>query len=126
MTDLLYTDVEESLREAVIPKMILQPLVENAILYGSGDSSGEIRISCVRDGENLRLCVTDAGTQADTDRINAYLQGKDELSVHSTGIGIRNVHQRIRMRYGAPYGLTYHKTARGNTCAELLLPWRHL
>ena len=119
-------DVEESLREAVIPKMILQPLVENAILYGSGDSSGEIRISCVRDGENLRLCVTDAGTQADTDRINAYLQGKDELSVHSTGIGIRNVHQRIRMRYGAPYGLTYRKTARGNTCAELLLPWRHL
>lgn len=117
-------DVEESLRGAVIPKMILQPLVENAILYGSGDSSGEIRISCTRDGQTLRLCVTDAGTQADTDRINAYLQGKDAMSVHSTGIGIRNVHRRIRMRYGAPYGLTYRKTARGNTCAELLLPWR--
>ena len=117
-------DTEEGLENAIVPKMILQPLVENAILYGSVHGSGNIWVRCKKEDDILRIQVLDEGTGADIRKINLYLEGKSELSVHSTGIGIRNVHQRIRMRYGAPYGLKYYNTEQGGTCAEIILPYQ--
>lgn len=117
-------DVDEAWMEAIVPKMILQPLVENAILYGSEGRECTVQIGCARNGNDMCIQVTDAGTNADTDRINDYLQEKGDLSVHSTGIAIKNVHQRIRMRYGEPYGLFYSKSRQGTTSAGLLLPFK--
>lgn len=116
-------DCPEELRaRAVIPKMIIQPLVENALLYGAADGQCRIRIVCRAVSGELHITVSDGGGKADPALLNAYLNGERDMPHHSTGLGVRNVHQRIFMRYGAGYGLSYAKSEIGETVARLRLP----
>ena len=95
-----------------VPKMLLQPLVENAILHfhtGQGETvtaplkilvTSEIGTDCLL----LRVCDTGPG---DPDRINGYLEGRETLIPKGGGFGIRNVNRRIKLQWGDSYGLHY-------------------
>ena len=111
--------------ELEIPKFSLQPIVENAILHGvdQSDMNGKIRITGRRAGEDLQLQVTDNG-RGMTDRQLAQLKERirHATDADTTGIGFINVHQRLRITYGAGYGLEINSAPGAGTTVTLLLP----
>lgn len=100
---------EDTLEETVI-KMILQPLVENAVVHGirsKADRSGEIGIRVWREMDYLLLQVQDDGAGLSPDKLASILE-KD-----SGGYGVKNVHQRIQVYYGPECGLHYENAPEG-------------
>ncbi|MEK4328504.1 sensor histidine kinase [Paenibacillus sp. FSL R7-0297] len=115
--------IDETLRGYETPKVIIQPLIENAIIHGvrGMDGEGEIRVSAVQSEDTLRFIVEDNGhLPVDPDELSAIMQEE-----HSPkGYGIRNVHQRVQLHYGEAYGLTYERSGEGWTRAIITLPLR--
>lgn len=118
-------NMDPSTLHVVVPRFILQPLVENAIVHGLelklGQGSIEIRSEF--QSENLVLTVTDDGEgiePAQLLEIQKALTGKVEEV--QTGIGLLNVHQRIQLHYGKAYGLSIQSTLGSGTMIQLLLP----
>jgi len=117
----VHYEVDEALNSHVTPKVILQPLVENAIFHGvSGmDGEGLILISVQRADDTVVMTVEDNGfLQADMDRLGEILKGERM----DKGYGIRNVHQRIALHYGDNYGLYYERKENGGIRAIIRLP----
>lgn len=117
----VHYDIDASLSSHVTPKVILQPLVENAIFHGvSGmDGEGVIGISVQRVDDNVVMTVEDNGfLDVDMDRLDEILRGERK----DKGYGIRNVHQRIALHYGDEYGLHYERKESGGVRAIIRLP----
>lgn len=116
-------DIPEELLPAVIPKISLQPLIENAIIHGVKymGEDGEISISAFETEEEFCILIEDNGYKAvDYDMINRLLH--EENPDPAFGYGIRNIHQRIRLHFGTSYGLTYAERPGGGTRVTLHLP----
>jgi two-component system sensor histidine kinase YesM len=123
-----HIEVDEACMDAYVPKLILQPLVENALLHGRTTIDKEIRIHITAQASNgvLQVTVVDSGTCADIDRMNEGLcMGIESLMARTSGLGALNVHLRIQRRFGEEYGVHYTKTDTGNTCAVLTLPMQY-
>lgn len=109
-------DIPKDLKECMVPKMILQPLVENAILHGLKECDhGMVMIQGYETGEqHLKLIVKDDGkgiSKKDLDQIK-----------QKSGIGIYNVDTTIKLRYGQQYGLTVDSQEGNGTNISILLP----
>ncbi|RCX16237.1 two-component system sensor histidine kinase YesM [Fontibacillus phaseoli] len=116
-------NIPEDLLPVVIPKISLQPLIENGIIHGVRHmgEDGEIGISAQGDEENIYLYIEDNGYKpVDYDMINRLLE--EESPNPAFGYGIRNIHQRIRLHFGPGYGLSYAERQGGGTKATLHLP----
>lgn len=105
-----------------IPKLIIQPLVENAILHGSV-AEGKKEEICIRaeltsDGW-LRVTVENDGMPADVDRVNQYLRGIEDMEVSKDSFGLRNVYERIRHYFGGYGDLVYRINAQNHTEATV-------
>ncbi len=101
----LKVDVERGLEEAYVPKLILQPIVENAIIHGLEDRrEGHIRVDAVRTGtDDMEIRVTDNGKGIDDEMIHALESGGGEtLEGH---LGLEHVGTILRLYYGAEYGI---------------------
>jgi two-component system sensor histidine kinase YesM len=108
-------DVEESILMYLIPKITLQPLLENAILHGIAESSsgtGTIIISGWEDGEKLVLAVTDDGVGIDT------LEGI-ETRHKGSHYGISNIEMRLTLFYGMTKCINFESTKGFGTCVSL-------
>ena len=94
-------DVPDDLRSAPIPSMTLQPLVENAVQHGVGETNGPCTVAVTAETSEgaLALRVTDTGPGFDTTDLDAAL---DE------GSGLRNVHERLQLFYGEDAQMTLH------------------
>jgi two-component system LytT family sensor kinase len=101
--------IADDAREALVPNLILQPLVENAIKHGVGQGGGEVIVAAARAGDNLQLTVSDSG---------AGPGGGPE------GVGLRNTNARLEQLYGPQYHVTLERRAAGGTDAVMLLPFR--
>lgn len=114
------TRIDPEIYRYKILKLILQPMVENAILHGfeQMNGTGEIIISAQVEQDNILLEVLDNGCGIDPAVMKEILDGKRKES----GYGIRNVHERIKLKFGDAYGLTYHNRAEGGTSVQILLP----
>ena len=108
-------EVPDELLGFYTPKLILQPLVENSIIHGMQDKRAgcHICIRAGRDGDNIILTVEDDGKTATPETIremNRFLEDRAGADVgRDYGIGISNVHDRIRMSFGEGYGLSYRR-----------------
>lgn len=117
-------DVEEALKHKRIIKMLLQPIVENAIVHGfeegeEAETGGVIRISIHSRGDQLAFEVCNNGKLIDLNRMRQRLTGED--GEPQRGYGIRNVNERLKGRYGPQYGLEY--SIRGEwTVASFVIP----
>jgi two-component system sensor histidine kinase YesM len=111
-----------------VPKFILQPLVENAIVHGlKGVSSGGIISigAAEAQGGVLEITVEDNGHGMDADavaRIEAQLDQPEADQGDQYSIGLSNVHQRIRILFGAPYGLKIESESGVRTAVRIDMP----
>lgn len=124
-------DVEERWLDAPVPKMILQPIVENAVKYGLEPlrEGGTLRIYSEADEENLHIIVEDNGAGIDAvtlRRLEILLDYPPAAARHveggRIGIGLLNVQRRIRLTYGDAYGLTIRSIPGTGTKVKVTFP----
>lgn len=110
----IHYDLDETLKDCMILKMLLQPIMENAMIHGFIDrsSGNEIRI-CIRNlGNHIQIQVKDNGKGF------AYA-GKDRL----TGIGLTNIQDRLRLNYGEKYQLNIESKIGTGTIITVEIPF---
>lgn len=107
-------DVSDEVQAAAIPALLLQPLVENAIVHGVGAriGAGQVIVRGWRDRETLRLTVQDDGP------------GPANPNDSATGIGLSNTRARLAVLYGPAAALTVEPATGGGTRATVSLPMR--
>jgi two-component system LytT family sensor kinase len=98
-------------RAAIVPHLLLQPLVENAIMHGFTDRTGEVRVSAERQGDLLRCAVSDNGRGL----------GPGPLI---EGIGLGSTRGRLRALYGERQRVELGENAAGGVSVALTLPYR--
>ena len=113
-------ELEEEAMAVSVPKQILQPLVENAILHGMDVSGGKgvitIRTQCKE--KNLIIEIQDNGRSTDIHRLNQIV-GTVQPMEEADSLGVRNVCERIRRVYGDRGSLWYRKQENGFTVAQI-------
>ncbi|MWV45561.1 sensor histidine kinase [Paenibacillus sp. HJL G12] len=115
-------NIPEHLNHVNIPKITLQPLIENGIIHGIKNmgEDGEIRIIAEESQGTMYIRISDNGFKAvDYEAIHKALN--DDSPNPSTGYGIRNIHQRLQLHFGQEYGLTYEKRPGGGTTVTVSL-----
>lgn len=99
--------IDEACMNVMMPKLILQPIVENAIIYGITEDHKDINIALsayMKDNE-LFIEITDDGPGIKTDVVEAILKDKSDKNRFSK-VGLNNINQRIKLYYGSEYGLS--------------------
>ena len=117
-------DLEEGSRNASIPRMALQPIVENSIKYGFGEDRDclEIRISTRIQNEVLSVIILDDGVGISTELLEKLKANLDQGQNQTDHIGIYNVHKRIRLVYGSGYGVGIDSEMEKGTVVTLRVP----
>lgn len=116
-------EVEEEAYSCYIPRLILQPLVENSILHGmdTKEKKGKLLIKgCVRDGM-LLLSVIDNGRGMTQEQIKILLHSKAKKTSGLSGIGVPNIRERLELYYNNKGGIRYESDSDGTT-ATIYLP----
>lgn len=119
-------ELEDSVKDGIVPKIILQPLVENAIQHGIFEKKGKAGTVTVRgfmDEEGIiNLTVEDDGVGMDEETLCHVLDG----TIRSSGssYGVKNVDARIRLMFGETYGLSYESRPNVGTKVTLRFPKR--
>lgn len=105
-------------------KLILQPIVENAIYHAMEImvDDGLIEIAAERHGSRVRLQVRDNGPGIPPDKLERLLSG-DARSDEGSGVGVKNVHERIRLHFGESYGLEIESKLEVGTTVTLWIPF---
>lgn len=94
--------IEEDILDGCIVKLVLQPLLENAIYYGMEfmDGEGEIHVRGYRKDKDVYLEVEDNGLGMPEEEAAELLNGKERPHKHGSGVGLVNVHSRLKLRFG--------------------------
>ena len=114
-------DVDESLLDFLCNKITLQPIIENAIYHGINGlvDEGEIRITLRADGEDILFFVADNGVGMEPEQIEAIM--RKERSAR-TGIGIKNVNDRLKIYFGEKYGIVIDSEPDEGTRVSVRMP----
>lgn len=115
--------IDAQVRGCLIPKLLFQPVLENAIKYGeSADGTIEVRLSVLALQDDLMVIIEDKGqgmTPEVLSHVQQLLHGKENSSMHK---GIYNVHRRIQLMFGTAYRLKLLQPLSGGTRIEMRLP----
>ncbi len=118
----LTTDVDEEAQDVLVPKLMLQPIVENSIIHGFADMGGSIVVSARLEGEELEITVRDDGCGMSDESLKRFRAPEDaEKHRH---LGLRNVDAILRLHYGEERGLRFLPTEGRGTCVLITLPAR--
>ena len=118
-------DIAEDVLELPSLKLMLQPLVENAIYHGMEfmDGDGMIMVKAWRKEDELYLSVADNGLGMTEDKVLMILMGKSTSgNGRGSGIGVKNVNERIKLYFGEAYGLTIDSEPDEGTTVIIHLP----
>ena len=112
-TIILSVNIDEDIYDQRIPKMSLQPIVENAILHGIAQlgEDATIYIKSLTRGDEFAITITDSGIGMDEEHrilLEKKINGEIDDPDSKHGIGLKNVNYRIKMQFGEKYGLTVH------------------
>ncbi len=118
-------EAEEVIARCLVPKLIIQPLVENAIYHGIKLSRKKCRllIRAFRDGGDVVVQVVDDGAGMKPD-VCARILTETVSEKTLGGVGVRNVNERIQLYFGEDYGLSFFSALGVGTLAELRMPMR--
>lgn len=115
----VHLDIAPDARRALVPTFLLQPLVENAIRHGIEPraAAGTVTVRAVRDGDCLRLAVTDDGVGIGPD-------GTNGRGTNGHGVGLANTRQRLEQLHGAAQAMAVEPAEGGGTTVRITIPWR--
>lgn len=116
-------DIPEELMECKVPKLVIQPIVENALKHGMKNvETINVNITASVENENLRLSVEDNGSGIEPEILNELIKDLEREDVYKEHIGMYNSHRVIRLLYGPPYGLKIESTYGKGTVVNIILP----
>ena len=117
-------DIEEDILECKTIKLVLQPIVENSIIHGFEGISykGIIKINGYRDGDRIKLTVTDNGIGMNEEQLKRLLCGDVDKRGCLNGIGISNVNERLILHFGSSYALNINSTPGEGSTTEINIP----
>lgn len=124
-------EIDNELLQAMLPQLILQPILENAVVHGIETvRTGVIKLKIYHDNKKIFIEVINTGkpmTKEDKDIIEKILSGDPEVIKPVPGkhasLGIRNVNERIKLIYGENYGLTIEPIEEGKTRSLICIPY---
>lgn len=116
-------DVDPSIYSVHIVKLVLQPIIENAIYHGLKykDSKGMIWVKGHQDGRNAVIEIKDDGVGMDEETL-AHIFEKHKVNYHSNGVGVYNIQKRLSLYYGKEYGLRYESEKEKGTTVTVVIP----
>lgn len=117
-------DINEKIKTLHIMKMLIQPILENSIIHGvrGMKKKGEIKIKGWKQADQFYLEVTDNGVGMSNETLSSIWNKKAHPHKGLNCIGIRNVHERIRLNYGNAYGVSIQSEIEQGTSVTLVLP----
>jgi two-component system sensor histidine kinase YesM len=117
-----HVDIEDALLSAKIPKLTLQPLIENAIHYGLERNTETCYINLYGKVQNniLYLSVSNSGTQFEEDLITKLSSKK--ITPYGLGIGLLNIDSRLKISFGESYGLNFINKP-DTAIAQIIIPF---
>lgn len=117
--------IEEAVLQDSIPRISIQPLVENALKHGLKNKHGKKTVEVRAEDKDkiLQICVIDNGVGMDSGEINRKLKENDRGIVESgDSIGIFNINARLKLLYGEEYGVYVESAIGEGTCVTIRIP----
>jgi two-component system sensor histidine kinase YesM len=122
---------DDELRPALVLSLMIQPIVENAVIHGiKPKGKGHVEIKVERKGRNLLVKVQDDGVGMEAGAVKHLAEQLEKNNEYSgedrqyDTIGLKNVHDRIRCRFGESFGITMESSPQKGTAVIILLPRR--
>ena len=119
-------EIDESLMQYRIPKLILQPIIENSIFHGFKQmrQGGKINIKGWSQEKDILFSIIDNGCGVEVNSVDRLLDSNLQTNKGErlSGIGLNNVNERIKLIYGEKYGLKIENVDTGGTKVDVLLP----
>lgn len=116
-------EIPEELMECMIPKLVIQPIVENSLKHGMKDvESIHVKISAFIENDDLRLSVEDNGAGIKPEKLAEIIEDLEKEDARQEHIGMYNSHRVVRLLYGPPYGLDIKSTYGKGTRVTIILP----
>ncbi|WP_274422130.1 cache domain-containing sensor histidine kinase [Blautia sp. XA-2221] len=116
-------EVEPSILNIRLIKLVLQPVIENAIYHGLKykESRGFLQVKGFMKNGNVVLQVIDDGVGMDQETLD-HIYERHKVDYHSNGVGIYNVQKRLQLYYGNEYGIVYESKVGEGTTATITIP----
>lgn len=119
----VFVDIDDTLMQCLVPKLVIQPIVENAIVHGIENKIGKcnVRITGKREGDRIVIEVEDDGIGMSAETLEKL---RDSVVAGSSGesIGLSNIHNRIKLYYGEKYGLEIDSVQGKGTRVRVTMP----
>lgn len=119
-------DIDEEINDYCIVKLVIQPLLENAIYYGVGDmdvdEDGMIIVTGRKIENDIYISVEDNGIGMREEVVENILTDNSKVPKHGSGVGVINVHNRIQLMFGEKYGLKVESEADEGTKVTIHIP----
>lgn len=119
-------DWDEKLADCLCPKLVIQPLLENAVYHGMEGmyEDGEIQLKIYAVNELVHIDVIDNGEGMTEAQVQKMMQGDVVSSKRGSGIGVKNVNDRIKLYFGEAYGVQIISAPDEGTTARIYFPMR--
>lgn len=121
----LELQIPEERMDYLLPKLTMQPIIENAILHGileTDDQEGGITICCNTNDRQMFLSVTDDGVGMDSTTVTSLFDKNLGETVLTSGYGLYNIRERIRLTYGSQWDIQIKSSPGRGTSVTLVLP----
>ncbi|MBV6713894.1 sensor histidine kinase [Paenibacillus chitinolyticus] len=118
-------NIDPQMLDCTIPKLLLQPIIENALFHGIEPSKvpGVINVFGSIHQDSLKIEIIDNGVGMNEEELaRVFNETASPSSSRFSGIGVRNVHERLKLNFGPSYGLTIHSQPGFGTSVILTLP----
>lgn len=121
-------DIPERLKETILPKITLQPIIENALYHGIKNrrGMGRIVVKAYEENGDVVISVSDNGigiTDERLDEIKAMLDKTNEnRRLHNDSYGLFNVNERIKLKFGDRFGISITSKLHEGTCVKIRVP----
>lgn len=114
----------DQLKAIVVPRLILQPIVENSFEYGLEDHElqGKLQVSFEIEQAQALIHVEDNGVEVDDQLLQALREKLNALDTRHEATGLLNIHRRLQLKYGAAYGLSVERSHLGGLHVKLTVP----
>lgn len=119
-------DISADLLDSMVPNLVIQPLVENAVVHGieAKVGTGELKLTGWQQDQDIYIEIYDNGGGIDEEKLSTIFNEKkpENTTLERESIGIVNVHRRLKLYFGEPYGLTVESRPGCYTRVRLHIP----